>query len=106
MRISDWSSDVSSSDLHLSIDRHPAGARKARALVLTTSREREQHIHESFRAYGRFVRLSQATVYEGPGKAAQAQALSRGIDILIGTPGRVVEPTGEPSCRERRSEYR
>src|SRR3546814_3895036 len=76
---------------HLSIDRHPAGARKARALILTTSRERVQHIQESFRAYGRFVRLSQATVYEGPGKAAQAQALGRGIDILIGTPGRVVE---------------
>lgn len=76
---------------HLSIDRHPAGPRKARALILTTSRERVQHIQESFRAYGRFVRLSQATVYEGPGKAAQAQALSRGIDILIGTPGRVME---------------
>ena len=65
--------------------------RHARALVLTPTRELAVQIHESFKTYGKFLRLRTAVVFGGVGQGAQVTALSSGVDILIATPGRLLD---------------
>jgi ATP-dependent RNA helicase RhlE len=69
----------------------PAGGRACRALVLTPTRELAAQIEASFRDYGRHLRLSRAVIFGGVGQAPQVKALSRGVDILIATPGRLLD---------------
>ncbi len=71
--------------------RIKAGPRKIRALVLTPTRELAHQIGASFKAYGRHAALSHATVYGGVGQGPQVAALARGLDILIATPGRLLD---------------
>src|SRR5579883_3019979 len=61
--------------------------KSARALILTPTRELAIQIGESFRAYGRHLHLRQALVFGGVGQKPQVEALARGVDILIATPG-------------------
>ncbi len=68
-----------------------AGSRKMRALVLTPTRELAVQIGASFKAYGRHAGLSHATVYGGVGQGPQVSALARGLDILVATPGRLLD---------------
>ena len=66
--------------------------RKAiRALVLTPTRELAMQIQESFEAYGRFTGLNQLVIFGGVSQVAQANALRRGVDILVATPGRLLD---------------
>jgi ATP-dependent RNA helicase RhlE len=65
--------------------------RPIRALVLAPTRELASQIAESFRAYGRYTGLRHAVVYGGVGQQPQVKALSRGVDILIATPGRLLD---------------
>ena len=67
------------------------GRRPIRALVLTPTRELASQIAESFGAYGRHTALRHAIVYGGVSQHPQAQALERGIDILVATPGRLLD---------------
>jgi ATP-dependent RNA helicase RhlE len=60
-----------------------------RALVLTPTRELALQIFESFRAYGRYLPLRTAVVYGGVSQKPQEEALRRGVDILVATPGRL-----------------
>jgi ATP-dependent RNA helicase RhlE len=62
-----------------------------RALVLSPTRELASQIAESFRAYGAGMPLSTAVVYGGVAIAPQRQKLMRGIDILVATPGRLLD---------------
>jgi ATP-dependent RNA helicase RhlE len=62
-----------------------------RALVLTPTRELAVQILDSFRAYGRNLGLRSAVVFGGVGQKPQVDALSRGVDILIATPGRLLD---------------
>src|SRR4030066_1174424 len=64
-----------------------SGRRPIRALVLTPTRELASQIAESFGAYGKHTALKHATVFGGVSQHPQAQALQRGIDILVATPG-------------------
>ena len=75
----------------LSRNRVKAGPRSARVLVLTPTRELAAQISESFRTYGKFLGLSHALVFGGVGQHPQVKALSRGVDILIATPGRLLD---------------
>jgi len=68
-----------------------SGRRPIRALVLTPTRELASQIAESFRAYGRHTALRHAIVFGGVSQHPQAQALQRGIDILVATPGRLLD---------------
>ncbi|MGB8276287.1 MAG: DEAD/DEAH box helicase [Alphaproteobacteria bacterium] len=68
-----------------------AAPRTARALVLTPTRELAIQIGLSFRTYGRHLPLSYAVVYGGVGQNPQVQALARGIDVVIATPGRLLD---------------
>ena len=60
-----------------------------RVLVLTPTRELALQIDESFRTYGRNLRVTTTVVMGGVGHVPQIKAISRGLDVLIATPGRL-----------------
>jgi len=65
--------------------------RPVRALVLTPTRELATQIGESFREYGRHTGLRQTTVYGGVSQVPQERALREGVDIVVATPGRLLD---------------
>ncbi len=70
---------------------HPAKKRSPRALILTPTRELANQIETSIRKYGRYMKIFHAVVYGGVSIGPQARALSRGVDILVATPGRLLD---------------
>jgi ATP-dependent RNA helicase RhlE len=66
-------------------------ARTSRALVLAPTRELASQIADSFRAYGAALPLSIAVVFGGVAIAPQRRQVSRGVDILVATPGRLLD---------------
>ncbi|MFT3979398.1 MAG: DEAD/DEAH box helicase [Ferruginibacter sp.] len=68
-----------------------SGHRPIRALILTPTRELAIQIQESFNAYGRHLRLKNTVLFGGVNQHAQVEALKRGIDILVATPGRLLD---------------
>lgn len=62
-----------------------------RALVLVPTRELAMQVHESVKTYGGNLRMRTALVYGGVGIYPQKEALRRGVDILIATPGRLMD---------------
>lgn len=64
---------------------------KPRVLILTPTRELAVQIDESFRTYGEFIALKTAVVFGGVGQAPQVKALSFGVDVLVATPGRLLD---------------
>ncbi|MFN5846982.1 MAG: DEAD/DEAH box helicase, partial [Chitinophagales bacterium] len=69
--------------------------RKIRSLILTPTRELAIQIEESFKAYGKFTRLHSTVLFGGVGQKPQTNALQRGVDILIATPGRLIDLIGQ-----------
>jgi ATP-dependent RNA helicase RhlE len=69
--------------------------RRPRTLVLAPTRELAGQIHESFVAYGRHAGLKAAVVYGGVSQRPQADALARGLDVLVATPGRLLDLVGQ-----------
>jgi len=65
--------------------------KRPRALVLTPTRELAAQIHDNVRAYGKHLRVSSTTIFGGVSMGPQVQALRRGTDIVIATPGRLVD---------------
>ncbi|CAG5069434.1 ATP-dependent RNA helicase RhlE [Dyadobacter sp. CECT 9623] len=64
---------------------------RIRALILTPTRELAIQIGESFAAYGRYTGLKHTVVFGGVGQKPQTDALRKGIDILVATPGRLLD---------------
>ena len=79
----------------LSTGRRQANRKGCRVLVLTPTRELATQIAESFRIYGRHLDLSVAVVFGGVGHRPQIQSLARGVDVLVATPGRLIDHLGE-----------
>jgi ATP-dependent RNA helicase RhlE len=75
----------------LSANRRKATPRSARVLVLTPTRELAAQVDESFRTYGRHLNLRHALVFGGVGQGPQVKSLSRGTDVLVATPGRLLD---------------
>jgi ATP-dependent RNA helicase RhlE len=76
----------------LSLDEAGQGShRKPRALVLTPTRELAQQVQLAASAYGRFLPLTTASIYGGVGMDAQVKQLRRGVDIVVATPGRLLD---------------
>ncbi len=75
----------------LAAERPPRSKLGPRALVLTPTRELAIQIGESFRAYGRHLHLRQAVIFGGVGQGPQVAALRRGLDLVIATPGRLLD---------------
>lgn len=75
-----------------------------RALVLAPTRELALQICDSFRTYGRHLPLVSAAVYGGVGQDRQVRDLKRGVDILIATPGRLLDLVGQGYVRLQQAE--
>ena len=66
-------------------------SKSVRALVLTPTRELAVQISESFKVYGRYLKLNQTVIYGGVRPKPQIHSLKRGVDILVATPGRLLD---------------
>jgi ATP-dependent RNA helicase RhlE len=71
------------------------GHRHTRCLVLTPTRELAAQIGESFATYGKHLPLRYTVIFGGVGMESQKQALKNGIDILVATPGRLLDLAGQ-----------
>ena len=76
---------------HLATVAKRAEARSTRVLILTPTRELALQIFESFQTYGKHLPLKYAVVFGGVGQGPQVTALSRGVDVLVATPGRLLD---------------
>ncbi len=68
-----------------------ARARMPRSLILTPTRELATQIAENFATYGKYHKLSKALLIGGVSMVDQQRALERGVDVLIATPGRILD---------------
>ena len=66
-------------------------SKRPRALVLTPTRELAAQIHDNMRTYGKHLRVGSAAIFGGVSMGPQIQALRRGTDVIIATPGRLVD---------------
>ncbi len=80
-------------------ERRPATPRSARVLVLTPTRELAAQIEASFKVYSRHLSLSRTVVFGGVGQSPQVKALARGVDVLVATPGRLLDLMGQKHLR-------
>ncbi len=77
--------------LHRRVAADKSGHRPIRALIVAPTRELAAQIGESFRAYGRHAGLRHAVVFGGVKQGPQEKALRAGVDILVATPGRLLD---------------
>jgi ATP-dependent RNA helicase RhlE len=75
----------------LAADKQRPARRGCRVLVLSPTRELASQIADSFRAYGRFMGVTVATVFGGAKINPQIKALANGVDVLVATPGRLID---------------
>ncbi|MGY2341917.1 DEAD/DEAH box helicase [Pseudomonas sp. SDO5532_S415] len=73
------------------------GPRQPRVLVLTPTRELAAQVHESFKVYARDLKFVSACIFGGVGMNPQVQAMSRGVDVLVACPGRLLDLAGQGS---------
>ena len=66
-----------------------------RALILTPTRELALQIQESFEDYGKYLPLRSAVIFGGVGQQPQVDKLKKGVDILVATPGRLLDLQGQ-----------
>jgi ATP-dependent RNA helicase RhlE len=83
----------------LAANPNPAPNKGARALVLAPTRELAIQIHEACRTYGRGFGQRSAVVLGGVPKGKQQRQMAKGVDILIATPGRLLDLVNERSVR-------
>jgi ATP-dependent RNA helicase RhlE len=79
----------------LAENRKPAPRNSCRVLVLSPTRELATQIGESFKAYGKHLGVSVAVVFGGVKYGAQMKAMAPGVDVLVATPGRLLDHVGE-----------
>ncbi len=79
----------------LARNREDRKSRGPRALVLAPTRELAIQISEEFRAYSKFMHLRQTVIFGGVSQRPQVSALSRGVDIVVATPGRLLDLMGQ-----------
>lgn len=76
---------------HIAENPRPLKRQRARALVLTPTRELAVQVGESFKTYGKHLRVRMALVYGGVSQHPQTRALGKGVDVLVATPGRLMD---------------
>ena len=77
--------------LHAASESSAPSRRHVRALILTPTRELAAQVEESIRVYGKYLPLTSTVVFGGVNIQPQIQALRRGVDILVATPGRLLD---------------
>lgn len=91
---------------HLFLDRQRANSsRNINALIVTPTRELAIQIAESFSTYGKYTGLRTAVVFGGVKQGQQTDALHRGVDILVATPGRLLDLMDQGFVRLNSVEY-
>ena len=70
-------------------------AAAVRVLVVTPTRELAAQVEQDFRTYGKHMSVETATIFGGVGMQPQVDALRRGVDVLVATPGRLLDHVGE-----------
>ncbi len=73
------------------VARTPASHKAPRALILVPTRELAAQVHDSIQSYGKYLRLRSMVVFGGVGINPQIEGLRRGTDILVATPGRLLD---------------
>jgi ATP-dependent RNA helicase RhlE len=76
---------------HLAVRPRKTARGMVRTLILTPTRELAAQIADSFAAYGRGLRFRQAVVFGGVGQYPQVKAMAMGVDVLVATPGRLLD---------------
>ncbi|NQD93910.1 DEAD/DEAH box helicase [Pseudomonas sp. CrR25] len=76
---------------------HRHGPKQPRVLVLTPTRELAAQVHDSFKVYARDLHFVSACIFGGVGMNPQVQALSKGVDVLVACPGRLLDLAGQGS---------
>ncbi len=89
----------------LSADRRERGPRKIRGLIVTPTRELALQIGESLTAYGKYTGLRNTVIFGGVKQGGQTEALRRGVDILVATPGRLLDLMDQGYISLRDVEY-
>ncbi len=82
----------------LAANPQKAPRRGARVLVLSPTRELASQIAESFRSYGRHMGITVAVVFGGAKYNPQIKALANGLDVLVATPGRLIDHLQQKTC--------
>jgi ATP-dependent RNA helicase RhlE len=72
-------------------NRKPAARKSCRALILSPTRELASQIADSFRAYGKHMGMSVAVIFGGVSPGPQIRQLANGVDIIVATPGRLLD---------------
>jgi len=73
----------------------PTRTRKIKALVVTPTRELAIQIGDSFTTYGRFTGIQNTVIFGGVKQGAQTNVLAKGVDVLVATPGRLLDLMGQ-----------
>jgi ATP-dependent RNA helicase RhlE len=89
----------------LTTDRKPRYPKEARALVLTPTRELAAQVEQSARTYSAGLQIKTALVFGGVGQGPQVKALSKGVDVLVATPGRLLDLLSQGHVRLRGVEH-
>jgi ATP-dependent RNA helicase RhlE len=85
----------------LAADPHGRKPGTTRVLVLVPTRELAVQVRESFDRYGKHLPLRSTCIYGGVGDGAQIKAMAQGVDILVATPGRLIDLLGRRSLTLR-----
>ena len=80
-------------------------ARSPRTLVLAPTRELAAQIDESFATYGSFMRFKHTVIFGGVSQVAQVRAISSGVDVLVATPGRLLDLMNQGYVKLDRLEF-
>lgn len=76
---------------HITNQGKKKGHRRIKALIVTPTRELAIQINDNFTAYGKFTNLRNTVIFGGVKQGAQTNELRKGIDILVATPGRLLD---------------
>lgn len=79
--------------------------KQVRALILSPTRELAVQINESFQTYGKYLKLKTAVIYGGVSQGQQVSALSNGVDVLIATPGRLLDLINQKHIQLAKTEF-
>lgn len=85
--------------------QNSVGQRKIRALIITPTRELAIQIADSFTAYGKYTRIKNTVIFGGVKQNPQTDALKRGVDVLVATPGRLLDLINQGFISLKNIEY-
>lgn len=85
--------------------QHNQRKRKIKALVITPTRELAIQIGDSFTTYGKYTKINNTVIFGGVKQGAQVNALRNGVDILVATPGRLLDLIDQGFIRLNHIEY-